>query len=188
MAVTALCVAAGVGISVYTAAHIHAGHFHTTLERAFNAFAFFTVDSKLIVGVTVLLLALQPDRTSPVLATTFRLIGVRAITATGLVFHVALASLLDLQDPDQLGNQLVHTVVPILAMVAWLMFGPRRLTSARIPLWSLAFPATWLDSTLARGAFVHWYPHPYIDVTTLGCGEHCRPVMLGPPSRLARYR
>lgn len=168
-AVTALCVAGGVTISVVTAALSSTGHFHTPVERAFNTFTFFTVDSNLIVGVTVLLLAFNPDRTSPVFAT-FRLIGIVAITVTGLVYHVALAGLFDLQGWDQLGNQLVHTVVPILAVVGWLMFGPRGLTSARIALWSLAFPIAWLGFTLIRGAIVHWYPYPFIDVTRLGYG------------------
>jgi hypothetical protein len=168
-AVTALCVISGVAISVYTAAHNHTGHFHTPVERAFNTLAFFTIDSNLIVGATVLLLALRPDRTSTVFAT-FRLIGVVAITVTGLVYHIALAGLFDLQGWDQLGDQLVHTVVPILAVAGWLMFGPRRLTSARIALWSLTFPAAWLTFTLIRGAFVHWYPYPFIDVTELGYG------------------
>jgi hypothetical protein len=166
---TALCVAGGVVISVYTAAHNHTGHFHDPVERAFNTFSFFTVDSNLIVGVTVLLLALKPDRSSSVFAT-FRLIGVVAIAVTGLVYHVALSSLFDMQGLDQLGNQLVHTVVPLLAVVGWLMFGPRRITSARIAVWSLVFPVAWLGFTLIRGSFVHWYPYPFIDVTTLGYG------------------
>jgi hypothetical protein len=168
-AVTGLCVIAGVAISVATAANNHGGHFHAPVERAFNTFAFFTIDSNLIVGVTALLLAWKPDRASPVFAT-FRLIGVVAITVTGLVYHVALARLFDLQGWDQLGNQLVHTAVPILAVLGWLMFGPRRLTSTRIALWSLAYPVAWLGFTLARGAFVHWYPYPFIDVTTIGYG------------------
>jgi len=166
---TALCVAGGVAISIYTAAHNNAGHFRTPVERAFNTFAFFTVDSNLIVGVTSLLLALEPRRASPLFAT-FRLISIVAITVTGSVYHVALANLFDLQGLDQLGNQLVHTAVPILAVVGWLMFGPRGLTSARIALWSLVFPVAWLGFTLIRGAFVHWYPYPFIDVTTLGYG------------------
>lgn len=168
-AATALCVVAGVAISVYTAANNHTGHFHTPVARAFNAFAFFTIESNLVVGVTVLLLALKPGRTSPVFAV-FRLIGIVAITVTGLVFHVALAHLAELQGLDQLGNQLVHTVVPILAVVGWLMFGPRRLVSARITLWSLAFPVCWLAFTLVRGAFVSWYPYPFVDVSKLGYG------------------
>ena len=112
---TALCVAGGVTISVLTAAHSSTGHFHTSVERAFNTFAFFTIQSNLIVGGTALLLALKPDRSSSVFAT-FRLIGVVAIAVTGLVYHVALASLFDLQGWDRLAIQLVHTVVPILAV------------------------------------------------------------------------
>jgi hypothetical protein len=166
---TALCVAGGVIISVFTAAQSTTGHFRTPTQRAFNTFAFFTVESNLIVGATPLLLALKAQRASAVFAT-FRLIGLVAITVTGLVYHVALASLFDLQGWDQLGNQLVHTVVPFLAVGGWLAFGPRGLTSRRIVLWSLGFPVCWLAFTLIRGAFVHWYPYPFIDVTQLGYG------------------
>jgi len=165
-AVTAACVAAGVVISVFTAAHSTTGHFHTPVERAFNTF---TVQSNLIVGVTTFLLVLSPRRSSPVFATA-RLIGIVAITVTGIVYHVALASVLDLQGWDQLGNQLVHTIVPLLAVVGWLAFGPRGLTSARVAWVSLLFPVLWLTFTLIRGAVVHWYPYPFIDVTKLGYG------------------
>ena len=164
--VTALCVVAGVMLSVYTAV-TGRGHFRTGAERGFNTFAFFTVQSNLIVGATTLLLAINPVRTSTVFRT-FRLIGVVAITLTGVVYHVALASVLELNGVHQLGNQLVHTVVPILTVVGWLMFGPRGLTSARIAWLSLVFPACWLTFTLIRGAVIHWYPYPFIDVTTLG--------------------
>lgn len=166
---TALCVAGGVVISVFTAAHSTAGHFRTPTQRAFNTFAFFTVQSNLIVGATTLVLALRPHPVSAVFAT-LRLIGLVAITVTGLVYHVALAGLFDLQGWDQLGNQLVHTVVPLLVVGGWLAFGPRGLTSRRIALWSLGFPVCWLVFTLIRGAFVHWYPYPFIDVTQLGYG------------------
>ena len=80
-AVTALCVIAGVALSVYSAVK-NPGHFHSGVERGFNAFAFFTIQSNLIVGGTTLLLAIRLDRTSTVFGT-FRLIGVVAITVTG---------------------------------------------------------------------------------------------------------
>jgi hypothetical protein len=96
--------------------------------------------------------------------------GLVAIIVTGVVYHIALAHLLELHSWDQLGNQLVHTVVPILAAVGWLLFGPRRLTSARIAVWTLAFPVFWLIFTLVRGAFQPFYPYPFVDVTKLGYG------------------
>jgi hypothetical protein len=166
---TVACVAAGVLISIFTAANSSTGHFPTSVERAFNSFAFFTIQSNLLIGVSSALLALNPARSSAVLDT-LRLIGVVAITVTGIVFHVALARVLDLQGWDALGNQLVHTVVPILGLVGWLLFGPRGRITARVVWWSLLFPAFWLLFTLIRGAVIDWYPYPFIDVTKLGYG------------------
>lgn len=168
-AATALCVVAGVAISVYTAVQ-GPGQFHSGVGRGFNAFAFFTIQSNLIVGGTSLLLALRLDRSSAVFRV-FRLIGMVAIALTGVVYHVALARVLDLEGWHQLGNQLVHTVVPILAVAGWLLAGPRRLTSARVAWLSLLFPLFWITFTLIRGAVWHWYPYPFIDVTTLGYGK-----------------
>jgi hypothetical protein len=168
-AATAVCVVAGVLISVFTAATSSTGYFPTSLQRAFNSFAFFTVQSNLLVGVSSALLALYPTWSSVVLDT-LRLMGVVAITVTGLVFHVALARVLDLQGWAVLGNQLVHTVVPILGLVGWLLFGPRGRVSTRVVWWTLLFPAFWLTFTLIRGAVIDWYPYPFIDVTKLGYG------------------
>ena len=163
---TALCVAAGVAISVYSAV-TGTGHFHQGVERGFNTFAFFTVQSNLLVGGTSLVLAVRP-RPGSTLFAVVRLTSLVAITVTGVVYHVALSRVLVLSGIHQFGNQLVHTVVPLLCVVGWLLFGPRRLTSVRIAFWSLVFPAAWLAFTLIRGAVVHWYPYPFIDVDRIG--------------------
>ena len=165
-AVTALCVIAGVALSVYSAAK-NPGYFRSGVERGFNAFAFFTIQSNLIVGGTTALLALRLDRPSTVFRT-FRLIGLVAIVVTGVVYHVALASIFDLDGIDQLGNQLVHTVVPLLAVIGWLVFGPRGMTSRRVAWLSLLFPVCWMAFTLIRGAVIHWYPYPFINVSVIG--------------------
>ena len=102
---------------------------------------------------------------------TFRLTGLVMITVTGVVYHVALAQILDLDGIHQLGNQLVHTVVPLLAVIGWLIFGPRGQTSRRIACLSALYPFCWLIFTLARGAVISWYPYPFIDVTQLGYGK-----------------
>jgi hypothetical protein len=168
-AVTALCVIGGVALSVYSAVK-NPGYFHSGVERGFNAFAFFTVQSNLIVGGTTVLLAIRLDRTSTVFRT-FRLIGLVAIAVTGVVYHVALARIFDLDGIDQLGNQLVHTVVPLLAVLGWLMFGPRGQISRRVVWLSLLYPACWLVFTLIRGAVIHWYPYPFINVVEIGYGK-----------------
>lgn len=167
---TAACVLAGVLISAVTAANNAGGHFHPALARAANAFAFFTIQSNLLVGLAALLLALRFERPSTAFAV-LRLSGLVAITITGVVFHAVLAQTLDLKSWDAVGNELVHTVVPVMAIVGWLLTGPRKLVSARIAWLSLIFPVCWLAFTLIRGALVRWYPYPFIDVTQLGYGR-----------------
>jgi hypothetical protein len=166
-AATAICAVVGVAVSVGTAANNHGGFFHSPTLRALNTFAFFTVDSNLIVAVTTGLLALRPERRSLAFRSA-RLTGLVCITVTGVVYHVALASLLDLQGWDRFGNEMVHTAVPILTVAGWLLFGPRAGLSATTAWWSLTFPVAWLTFTLARGAVVGFYPYPFIDVTAIG--------------------
>jgi len=165
-AATALCVVAGVALSVVSAVQ-GPGHFPTGTERGFNTFAFFTIQANLLVGATTLLLAIRLDRSS-LLFGTFRLIGLVAITVTGIVYHVALSGLLALAGFHQLANQLVHTVVPVLAVAGWLIAGPRGQATARAAWLSPLYPLAWLAFTLIRGAVVHWYPYPFVDVTKLG--------------------
>jgi hypothetical protein len=64
-------------------------------------------------------------------------------------------------------------VVPLLVVVGWLVFGPRNRV-ARGDVWRvLAILVIWCGYTLVRGAFVDWYPYPFIDV-----GEHGYPQVL----------
>jgi hypothetical protein len=167
---TALAVLVGVVISIPVAAVNSSGHFESPLARALNVFAFFTVQSNLIVGVTCLLLALNPRRGSAVFHT-FRLIGLVAITITGLVYHVALAHLLDVDSWALAADVLLHTVVPVMAVAGWLLYGPRGATSPRIVALTLVFPAAYMLFTVVRGAFVGWYPYPFADVGALGYGR-----------------
>lgn len=166
-ATTAACVAAGVVVNALVAAHSSAGFFDTGMKRAFNTFAFFTIQSNLLVGIACALLAIRTDWQSPAFRV-LRLSGLVSIIVTGIVYHVALANLLELESWALFGDQLVHTVVPLLTVVGWLLFGPRRRTSAPTAWLSLIFPVAWLAFTVLRGAVVHWYPYPFIDVTTLG--------------------
>lgn len=133
-----------------------------------NIFAFFTVQSNVIVGATCLMLALRIDRDSTVFKV-FRLIGVVAISVTGIVFHVVLSGLLDLDSWAQVANQFLHTVVPVLAVVGWLAFGPQGRTSGLVVRWTITFPLLYMVSTAVRGPLASdWYPYPFANVHDLG--------------------
>ncbi len=164
---TALVVFAGLLIQVLVTADNTEGFFETAAGRAFNVFCFFTVQSNVIVGITCLLLAHDPTRSSTAFKT-FRLTGVVAITITGIVYHSVLRQLLDLESWALVADNALHTVSPIMVVVGWLTFGPRGLTSPRIARLSVVFPVCWLVFTLIRGPIVDFYPYPFVDVINLG--------------------
>jgi len=166
-AITALAVFAGIVIQVAVAANATAGFFDRRIERALNVFAYFTIQSNLLVGVTSLLLALNPDRRSTLFRVA-RLTSLVAITITFIVFHVALAHLFEFERWALVADRILHGIVPILAVVGWLMYGPRGPTSRPILWWSLVFPLAWCAFTLIRGELIGWYPYPFIDIDQLG--------------------
>lgn len=120
---TALCVVVGVGMQVVINARTPEYFGGSSLGRAANVFAFFTIQSNVIVGVTSALLAVRVARASTVFAV-LRLVGVVAITVTMVIYHLTLAGLVQLDTTGQVANQLQHTVVPLLCLAGWLVLGP----------------------------------------------------------------
>jgi hypothetical protein len=164
---TAVAVAFGVGVSVTLAATNTAGFFTNVPARVFNVFCFFTIQSNLIVGVTSLMLAINPRRASTTFDA-FRLTGIVAIVITGIVYHSALRDMMELDSWALVGDRLVHTVVPILSVVAWLIYGPRARATRRVMWLTLLFPLAWFAFTLVRGPIAEFYPYPFVNVTLLG--------------------
>ena len=69
-----------------------------------------------------------------------------------------------------LADKLLHVVVPLLAVIGWLAFGPRGLVS-RADIWpSLIWPIGYLLLILATGPVFDWYPYPFLDVAEHGLG------------------
>lgn len=165
--VTALVVFFGLVVQLLVVADLETGFFDSRLERVLNVFAFFTIQSNVVLGVTCLLLALDPDRSSE-LFRVVRLTGVVAIAITGVVYHSALAQLTDLESWALVADHATHTVAPVMGVAGWLMFGPRGQASARIVWLSAIFPVCWSAFTLIRGAIIDWYPYPFIDAGGLG--------------------
>ncbi|WP_199561879.1 Pr6Pr family membrane protein [Micromonospora deserti] len=98
------------------------------------------------------------------------------ITITGVVYHLVLAnpaSPFAMPQPDRafgeaVGNQFLHTVVPLLAVADWALFDRRGRLRPRYAAWWLAFPLGYLGFALVRGLVVERYPYPFLDVGELG--------------------
>lgn len=167
-AVTFVLMVAGVVLTLILAGQSSGGFGDSPFSKAMNQFAFFTIQSNLIVGVTSLMLAVRLDRTSVVFSV-FRLIGLVAITVTFIIFQTILGRGLHLHGWTFLANFLVHGLVPIMSVVGWLVFGPRGLTSWRIAGLATIYPAAYIIFTVIRGPLAsNWYPYAFVDFGALG--------------------
>ncbi|WP_265523198.1 Pr6Pr family membrane protein [Oerskovia flava] len=157
----------GVLMEVVTAVVEGPGTAPTHTERIVRVFSYFTIQSNLLVGITCLLLALDPRRDGPVFRVA-RLDGLLCIAVTGVVYHTALRGLVDLTGAGVISNLLLHTGAPVVAVMGWLLVGPRPRTGARTVWWSVVLPLAWIAYTFLRGAVVDWYPYPFLDVSAIG--------------------
>lgn len=134
----------------------------STPLRVLRFFAYFTVQSNLLVLVSTAGLVVEPDRCWRG-SRALRTAAVTGITVTGLVHWFLLRPLLHLHGADLLADRLLHLAVPILAVVGWLAFGPRPHTATKPSLVATAWPLAWLVETLVVGGATGWYPYPFLD-------------------------
>ncbi|WP_109506025.1 Pr6Pr family membrane protein [Nocardioides speluncae] len=135
--------------------------------RVIRFASYLTIWSNALVAWSVATLVLDPLRDGRIWRA-LRLNAVVICFGGGVVHFFLLRPLLDLNGAPLLADRLLHMVVPLLAVVGWVLFGPRD----RIPTLAafLAVPLGWLAYTLIRGPIVDWYPYPFIDVIEHGYG------------------
>jgi hypothetical protein len=167
-AVTALVVAVALVVQVRATLRLDEGFFDSDAERVANIFVFFTIWSNILVGITSAVLAARPEQPSVVFRSV-HLASVLMIAVTGIVFQVALSDIHDLQGKAAAADHLLHKVVPALAVVGWLVFGPRRTVTTEVVRGAVVIPVVWLAFTLVRGPLASdFYPYPFVDVADLG--------------------
>jgi hypothetical protein len=86
----------------------------------------------------------------------------------GLAYNFLLRHLWTPHGYRSLVNESLHTVLPMLCALYWLLFVPRfHLTIRRSLLW-LVYPLAYIAVTMLRGSLSDFYPYPFIDVLELG--------------------
>lgn len=91
-----------------------------------------------------------------------------AILCVGLVYHTVLAHLLDLSGLDLLADHGVHTIVPALTVLWWLVLAPKpKFTGSDLVLWTI-WPLAYCAYILVRASSSGFYPYPFLNVTELG--------------------
>jgi hypothetical protein len=135
--------------------------------RVWRFFSYFTTQANLLVVATSLSLAVRPGRDGSGWRVA-RLNALAGITITALVHWFLLHPLDHFRGWLWASDTLVHIIVPTLAVLSWLLFGPRRRISARVVLLGMIWPAAWLLYTFVVGRITGWYPYFFLDLGQSG--------------------
>ena len=163
----ALMAIVGLTMEVVTTVLEGPGLAGSTAERLIRLFSYFTIVSTILIGAISAMLAVRPKRDGHV----FRVLRVDSLLCTGvtgIVHHVALSGAVDRSPVGEVSNLLLHTGVPLGAVLAWILVGPRPRITWATAVWSVLPPIGWIAYTFTRGAVVGWYPYPFVDVTAIG--------------------
>jgi hypothetical protein len=140
-----------------------------TGEHVRRFFFYFTIQSNIAVAWVTYLLARGRERDTRFFRV-LRLDAVLGIAVTGVVHFVLLRPILDLHGASYWADKLLHMAVPALAVVGWLVFGPRGLVARSDVVPGLVWPVAYLVLIVVTGPIFDWYPYPFIDVAEHGLG------------------
>lgn len=141
--------------------------FNNTLLRFFG---YFTVDTNIMVALcfTFVLFGSKYrlgrffSRPATITAITVY------ITIVGIVYNVILRSLWQPTGLQKTVDELLHTVIPSLVILFWLLFVPIENLKWKNAFAWLIYPLLYMGYAVIHGTMTNWYPYPFVDVNELG--------------------
>ena len=139
-------------------------------ETLFRFFGYFTIDTNIIVALCFTFIFLGTkyrlgrffSRPSTITAITVY------ITIVGIVYNVVLRSLWTPTGLQMIVDELLHTVIPALVIIYWLIFVPIEELKWKNAFPWLIYPIIYMIYAFALGAITKFYPYPFVDVNELG--------------------
>lgn len=139
-------------------------------EIIIRYFSYFTLTTNLIVAVCCTALAFNPgsgwgrffSRHTTLAAITVYIVIV------GIIYNVILRFIWNPQGLQMIVDELLHSVIPVLFLLFWLVFGLKNNLKWRDVFRWLLYPLIYIIFILARGAVSGFYPYPFINVHQIG--------------------
>lgn len=141
----------------------------TALPRAevlVRFFSYFTILTNILVAVqfTAVVFSAGHFFTRPDVQTAVTVY----IIVVGLIYNTILRFLWSPQGMQQLVDELLHTIIPILSVFYWIKFVRKEGLKYKNCFSWMLFPFAYIVFVGIRGAVSGFYPYPFIDVTTIG--------------------
>jgi hypothetical protein len=134
-------------------------------------FGFFTVQGNVVGGAVALVGAVRLLRGTPAGTawTVVRWCATTYLFVVGLVYWAVLAPMHAAGGvPVPWANVVLHGVVPVAALLDWLLLRDRVRPSLRLLPLVLAYPLVWTAVVLVRGVTDGWVPYPFLNPTQGG--------------------
>jgi len=133
-------------------------------------FGFFTIDTNILVALCFTFIGIGSKNAlgrfffKP---TTITAITVY-ITIVGLVYNFILRSTWDPHGLQKLVDELLHSAIPVLFILFWLIFVPTEGLKWKNAFPWLIYPVIYMSYAIIHGAITKFYPYPFVDVNGLG--------------------
>ncbi|HCT81547.1 MAG TPA: hypothetical protein DGT23_34235 [Micromonosporaceae bacterium] len=158
-----------VGLGLLALAALATQFVHSSRSSAFsevNFFSYFTNLSNIVGALLFIYCGLRAEARS---LTIDLLRGAATVylATTGVVYNLLLTNVgVGIVIPWV--NTVIHAVMPLAAVIDWLVVAPsNRLRFKQTWVW-LIFPLAYLAYILIRGPIVNWYPYPFLDPKNVG--------------------
>ena len=136
-----------------------------------NFFSFFTIESNVLVSMTLLLSAIAVASGKNDKLDALRGAVTVYILVVGIGFSFLLAGLEGVAlTAVPWDNTVLHYIMPVAVLIDFLINRPRHKLTFRRSVYWLLFPIAYLVYSLVRGVLTGWYPYPFLNPATGGYG------------------
>lgn len=139
-------------------------------ETVIRYFSFFTILTNIIVAYCASVLFL--NRNSKPVSFFNKPATITAITVyiivVGIVYNAILRFLWQPQGLQYIVDELLHTVIPLLFLLFWILYAPKYSLKYKQAFAWLIYPLVYVIYTAIHGAITDYYPYPFINVAELG--------------------
>ncbi len=146
---------------------------YSTFKITINFFSYFTILSNLLIAVCLTTSLLSPSSS---IGSFFSKASVQTAIAVyifivGLVYNTVLRGITTLSGLNWVVDNMLHVLVPLLFLLYWIIFTPKKVLTWNMLLPWLIFPAIYLLYSLVRGPVADWYPYPFLHAGNHGYGQ-----------------
>ncbi|HTE09517.1 MAG TPA: Pr6Pr family membrane protein [Chitinophagaceae bacterium] len=142
-------------------------------EMVIRYFSYFTIQINLVVALCYTVLLFSPgSRAGNFFSRQQTLAALTVyIVIVGLIYNIILRFLWNPEGLQKIVDEILHSVIPVLALIYWLLFaGKNKLEWKHVLTW-LIYPFAYIIYILIRGSASGFYPYPFINTTELGLNK-----------------